>query len=159
MTIFNKQYTPKEAKGKIAKFCAYQERCHQEVRDKLYSYGLLTSDVEEIIYELIKEDFINEERFAKAFVRGKFNYKKWGKLKIIQELKKRKISKYCIIKGLGEISDEKYQLVLTEILNKKLKQFASLKEYQKNYKAVQFALNKGFESTVAWSIINSKKNI
>ena len=158
MTTLRQQYTTKESKVKIAKFCAYQERCHQEVRDKLYSYGLLPKDVEEIIYELIQEDFINEERFAKAFVRGKFNYKKWGRIKITQELKKRKISKYCIAKGLDEINDEKYQSVLTEILNKKLKQFPSLKEYQKNYKAEQFALSKGFESTVAWSIINSKKN-
>ena len=158
MTTLKQQYTPKESKVKIAKFCAYQERCHQEVRDKLYSYGLLPSNVEEIIYELIQEDFINEERFAKAFVRGKFNYKKWGRIKITQELKKRKISKYCINKGLGEISEEKYKAVLTEILDKKSKQFSSLKEYQKNYKAVQFAMGKGYESAIAWSIINSKKN-
>jgi regulatory protein len=158
MTTLKQQYTPKESKVKIAKFCAYQERCHQEVRDKLYAYGLLPNDVEEIIYELIQNDFINEERFAKAFVRGKFNYKKWGRIKITQELKKRKISKYCINKGLGEISEEKYKVVLTEILDKKSKQFSSLKEYQKNYKAVQFAMGKGYESTIAWSIINSKKN-
>ena len=158
MTTLKQQYTPKESKVKIAKFCAYQARCHQEVRDKLYAYGLLPNDVEEIIYELIQNDFINEERFAKAFVRGKFNYKKWGRIKIAQELKKRKISKYCINKGLGEISEEKYKVVLTEILDKKSKQFSSLKEYQKNYKAVQFAMGKGYESTIAWSIINSKKN-
>jgi regulatory protein len=158
MTTLKQQYTPKESKVKIAKFCAYQERCHQEVRDKLYAYGILPNDVEEIIYELIQNDFINEERFAKAFVRGKFNYKKWGRIKITQELKKRKISKYCINKGLGEISEEKYKVVLTEILDKKSKQFSSLKEYQKNYKAVQFAMGKGYESTIAWSIINSKKN-
>ena len=80
MARLNQQYTPKEAKVKIAKFCAYQERCHQEVRDKLFSFGLLPNDVEEIIFELIQEDFINEERFTKAFVRGKFNYKKWGSI-------------------------------------------------------------------------------
>ena len=96
MARLNQQYTPKEAKVKIAKFCAYQERCHQEVRDKLFSFGLLPNDVEEIIFELIQEDFINEERFTKAFVRGKFNYKKWGRIKITQELKRRKISDYCI---------------------------------------------------------------
>jgi len=74
-----KKYTPTQAKSLIAKYCAYQERCHQEVRDKLYSYGLTPDDVELLIYELIQQDFINEERFTLAFVRGKFVYKKWGK--------------------------------------------------------------------------------
>ena len=156
--IKNLRPTIKSSLEKAAKFCAYQERCQEDVRKKLIALKLDQDDIEEIISILIQEDFINEERFAKAFVRGKFNYKKWGRIKITQELKKRKISKYCIAKGLDEINDEKYQSVLTEILNKKLKQFPSLKEYQKNYKAVQFALSKGFESTVAWSIINSKKN-
>ena len=158
MAMLNQQYTPKQAKVKIAKFCTYQERCHQEVSDKLFSYGLLPNDVEEIIYELIQEDFINEERFAKAFVRGKFNYKKWGRIKITQELKKRKISKYCINKGLAEINDEKYQTVLTEILIKKIAKQTEKKVYQKNYKAVQFAMSKGFESELAWSIVKSTTN-
>ena len=158
MARLNQQYTPKEAKVKIAKFCAYQERCHQEVRDKLFSFGLLPNDVEEIIFELIQEDFINEERFTKAFVRGKFNYKKWGRIKITQELKRRKISDYCIKKGLAEISDIKYYSVLKEILTKKIAKQSAIKDYQKNYKAVQFAMSKGFEAELAWTIIKSSRN-
>jgi len=148
-----KNYTPKEAKQKIAKYCAYQERCHQEVRDKLYSFGLAKVDVEEIIYELIKQDFLNEQRFALAFVRGKFRYKKWGRNKIVQELKRRKISDYCIKKGLQEIQEEQYMDVLTELLRKKIASLKAIKGYQKNYKAVQFVLTKGYESDLAWSII------
>ncbi|MDG1724189.1 MAG: regulatory protein RecX [Bacteroidia bacterium] len=158
MARLNQQYTPKEAKVKIAKFCAYQERCHQEVRDKLFLFGLLPNDVEEIIFELIQEDFINEERFTKAFVRGKFNYKKWGRIKITQELKRRKISDYCIKKGLAEISDIKYHSVLEEILTKKIAKQSDIKDYQKSYKAVQFAMSKGFEAELAWTIIKSSKN-
>ena len=158
MARLNQQYTPKEAKVKIAKFCAYQERCHQEVRDKLFSFGLLPNDVEEIIFELIQEDFINEERFTKAFVRGKFNYKKWGRIKITQELKRRKISDYCIKKGLAEISDIKYYSVLKEILTKKIAKQSAIKDYQKNYKAVQFAMSRGFEAELSCTIIKSSKN-
>ena len=115
-----KKYTPKESKQKIAKYCAYQERCHQEVRDKLYSFGLAPDDVELIIYELIQQDFLNEERFALAYVRGKFIYKKWGRNKIRMEFKRRKISDYCIKKGLLQIDPDKYEEVLTELITKKI---------------------------------------
>ena len=152
----SKQYTPKEAKEKIAKFCSYQERCHQEVRDKLYSFGLISDDVEAIIVELIQHDFLNEERFAIAYVRGKFNYKKWGRLRIVQELKKRKISPYCIKKGLAEISEDQYLETLEKLLTNKIQQISGLKSYQKNHKAVQYVIGKGYESEMAWSIIKAK---
>lgn len=152
----NKSYTPREARVKIAKYCAYQERCHQEVRDKLYSFGLISEDVEEIIFDLIQQDLINEERFTIAFVRGKFNYKKWGRNKITQELKQRKISEYCIKKGLAEINENTYVDTLENLLHKKLKSLSGIKSYQKNYKAVQFVIAKGFESEIAWSVIKNK---
>ncbi|MGB0850106.1 MAG: regulatory protein RecX [Bacteroidia bacterium] len=152
---FNKKLTPKEAKQKIGRFCAYQERCHQEVRDKLYGYGLAPDDVEEIIYELIQQDFLNEERFALAFVRGKFLYKKWGKTKIVRELKFRRISDYCIKKGLKEIDADKYEEVLLSILQKKVDSLKSIKGYQKNYKAAQFAMGKGYESDLIWTLLKS----
>ena len=148
-----KKYTPKQAKLKIAKYCAYQERCHQEVRDKLYSYSLATDDVELIIYELIQQDFLNEERFALAYVRGKFIYKKWGRNKIRMELKRRKISDYCIKKGLQQIDPDKYEEVLTALITKKINSLKAIKGYQKNYKAAQFVMNKGYESDIIWAII------
>ena len=150
-----KKYTPSEAKQKIAKYCAYQERCHQEVRDKLYGFGLHKEDVEQIIYELIQHDFINEERFAKAFVRGKFNYKKWGRNRIKMELQRRKISAYCIKKGLNEIDGKMYEQCLTDLLDKKISSLKNLKEYQRNYKAAQFVIGKGYESDLVWSLIKS----
>lgn len=156
---FINRYTPKQAKVKIAKFCAYQERCHQEVRDKLYSFGLPQSDVEEIICDLIQHDFLNEERFSLAFVRGKFAYKKWGKNKIKQELKRRKISEYCIKKGMKEINEDKYIEVLRGLLSKKIDSLPGMQGYQKNYKAVQFVLGKGYESDVAWEIIKKEFSV
>lgn len=153
---FKKKFTPKEAKLKIAKYCAYQERCHQEVRNKLYDFGLEPVDVEEIIYELIQKDFLNEERFAKAYVRGKFIYKKWGRNRIIRELKMRKISNYCIKKGLKEINEDLYADTLKRILSRKVEGLKNIKGHQKNYKAAQFAIGKGYESSLVWEVIKSE---
>lgn len=151
-----KKYTPTQAKSKIAKYCAYQERCHQEVRDKLYSFGLYKDEVEQLIYELIQNNFLNEERFAIAYARGKFNYKKWGRNRIRQELKLRKISDFCIKKGLETIDDEVYENTLTELIEKKIASLKGIKGYQKNYKAAQFVMSKGYESELVWAIIKAK---
>ena len=153
LQVNKKKYTPKEAKQKIAKYCAYQERCHQEVRDKLYSFGLVPDDVELIIYELIQQNFINEERYAIAFARGKFNYKKWGRNKIRMELKRKKISDYCIKKGMKEIDGDKYYDALIGILEKKVNSLKAIKGYQKNYKAAQFAISKGYEPDLVWTAL------
>ena len=154
MTEYSKiRYTPSQAKSKIAKYCAYQERCHQEVRDKLYSFGLSPDDVELLIYEMIQHDLLNEERFAVAFVRGKFIYKKWGRVKIKMELKRRKISDYCIKKGIKEIDGDKYEEVLQGLLEKKITSLKTVKGYQKNYKAAQFVMNKGYEGDIVWALI------
>ncbi len=91
-----------KAKQKIAHYCAYQERCQQEVRSKLYQYGLYKNQVEETLAWLITEGYLNEERFAKTFAGGKFRVKKWGKLKIEQALKQKQLSSYCIRKGMAE---------------------------------------------------------
>ncbi len=104
---------------KIQKYCDYQERYQQEVRDKLYSWGVKTEEVEHLIAYLIEHDYINEERYAKAFVRGKFRIKHWGRNKIRMELKQRKISDYCIKEGLKEIQDTDYLETLKQVLNKR----------------------------------------
>lgn len=151
-----KSLTIKEAKQRIAKFCAYQERCQQEVRDKLYSYGLYSNDVELIIHELNRQNFINEERFAIAYVRGKFLYKKWGRLKIVQHLKQKQVSDYCIKKGLTEIDEEDYVSALKDLADKKKGQYKGLKDYQRNYKVAQFLASKGYESNLVWSILKGE---
>lgn len=99
----------KLALRKAESYCAYQERCQQEVRDKLYEWGLWKNAVENIIAKLIQDNFLNEERFAKAYAGGKFRIKKWGKVKIKLELKKRKISDYCIRQAMKEIDGPDYE--------------------------------------------------
>ena len=85
-------------KRKIENYCAYQERCHSEVKRKLNSLGVFGQDVDEYLFYLIDENFLSETRFSEAYVRGKFNYKNWGKIKIIKELKARDISDWNINK-------------------------------------------------------------
>lgn len=148
-----KKLTPNQALIKAQMTCAYQERCQQEMRDKLYEWGLFSNEVENIIVLLIGDNFLNEERFAKAFAGGKFRIKKWGKVKIKIELKKRKISDYCIRKGLAEIDEQEYDTALRELIQKKLRENKKGQQYQRNYKAAQYALSRGFESDLIWEIL------
>jgi regulatory protein len=151
-----KKLTPNQAIIKAQMSCAYQERCQQEMRDKLYEWGLHSNEVENIIADLISTNFLNEERFAKAFAGGKFRIKKWGKVKIKIELKKRKISDYCIRKGLAEIDDIEYIKTLKDILSKKLKENTKGKIQIRNYKAAQYAQSRGFEGDLIWDIIKQE---
>jgi regulatory protein len=151
-----KKLTPNQAIIKAQMSCAYQERCQQEMRDKLYEWGLHSNEVENIIAVLISTNFLNEERFAKAFAGGKFRIKKWGKVKIKIELKKRKISDYCIRKGLAEIDDIEYIKTLKDILSKKLKENTKGKIQIRNYKAAQYAQSRGFEGDLIWDIIKQE---
>jgi regulatory protein len=148
-----KRLTPAEALPKIQKYCAYQERCHQEVRDKLYSYGLYRNDVEEIIAELITSGFLNEERFAKAFAGGKFRMKHWGKNKIENALSFRGISKRCIQTGLKEIDDSDYRKELQQQLRKKIKSTEETNLFKKRDKVARFAIGKGYEPELVWTYL------
>lgn len=151
-----KKLTPNQALIKAQMSCAYQERCQQEMRDKLYEWGLHSNEVENIIADLISTNFLNEERFAKAFAGGKFRIKKWGKVKIKIELKKRKISDYCIRKGLAEIDDKEYINTLKDVISKKLKENSKGKIQVRNYKAAQYAQSRGFEGDLIWDIIKQE---
>lgn len=104
--------SPEQALQKLRHYCSYQERCHQEVREKLYSLGLRKADVETAISSLIEEDRLNEERFATQFAGGHFRLKNWGKIKIRYELRQKKVSEYCIQKALTAIDDEAYSQTL-----------------------------------------------
>lgn len=142
-----------DALAKMQRYCAYQDRCHQEVRSKLLDMGVYGDWLEEIIVELIEENFLNEERFARSFARGKFRIKAWGRNRIRQELKRRNISSYCIRKAMEEIEEEDYQETLQAILTKKE---ASLNEpdfYKRNHKLARYAQSRGFEPELAWQII------
>ncbi len=97
-----------EALQKLQRYCAYQDRCHSEVRSKLLDLGIYGDELEEIIAELITDNFLNEERFARSYARGKFNIKKWGRHRIKQELKRRQITDYCLRKAMEEIEETDY---------------------------------------------------
>ncbi len=142
----------KKAKIKIASYCAYQERCQQEVRNKLYSYELYQGEVDELIAWLITENYVNEERFAITFAGGKFRIKKWGKFKITQALKQKEISDYCINKAIQEIDFEDYLATIKELASKKLNEY-SLRisnEYQLKHKIGKYIISKGFEPDLVW---------
>lgn len=125
-------YTLKQAVEKLKKYCAYQERCHQEVRNKFYEIGLRDSEIEEGICILIEENYLNEERFAQAYSRGKFRIKKWGKYKIIQGLRSKGISEPCIKKSLAEIDPQEYLATYNELVEKKGKNYAISKGFEGN---------------------------
>lgn len=137
------------------KYCAYQERCQKEVRQKLYEIKADHEAIETIITELIAENFLNEERFATSFARGKFYFKSWGKVKIEKELETRAISVYCINKALLEIDKEDYLSTIKKLTLKKSKDLGGLNNPISKNKIANFLYNKGFESDLIWETINS----
>lgn len=141
-----KTYTPKEALIKAAAYCAYQERTQQEVRDKLYSYGLEPDDVEELIIRLSQEKMIDEERYAQSYVRGKYGLKKWGRKKITQGLKAKGISDYCIKQGMKEIDLDQYEQNLHHLLEKKIATEKEKNPFTRRQKLMYYMLSKGYES-------------
>ena len=151
-----KKLTPNQAMLKAQATCAYQERCQQEMRDKLYDWGLHSIEVENIIAQLISDNFLNEERFAIAFAGGKFRIKKWGRVKIKLELKKRKISDYCIRKALQQIDDRDYLRTIRELIAKKGKEIKGGKEHIRNYKIARFVASRGFEQDVVWEVMKGE---
>ena len=151
-----KKLTPNQAMLKAQATCAYQERCQQEMRDKLYDWGLHSIEVENIIAQLITDNFLNEERFAIAFAGGKFRIKKWGRVKIKLELKKRKISDYCIRKALQQIDDRDYLRTIRELIAKKGKEIKGGKEHIRNYKIARFVASRGFEQDVVWEVMKGE---
>ena len=152
-----KKYSPEAALLKIQSWCAYQERCQQETRDKLYEYGLWPEAVESIIADLISQGFLNEERFAKAFAGGKFRIKKWGRVKIKIELKRRKISDYCIRKAMEEINEDEYIKTLADVLEKKSRMISEKNPIKRKYKLLQFAYSRGFEQDLVLDVLKEEE--
>lgn len=130
----------------MERYCVYQERCHAEVERKLHEFRLIPLAKEEILLHLMQHDFLNEQRFAMAFARGKFSIKKYGRVRISLELKKRKISAYNIKAGLAEIDAEQYHQTLHELAVKKNGELAESNPYKKRKKIADFLLRKGYES-------------
>ena len=152
-----KIYTPQEATRKAESYCAYQERSQQEVRDKLYDWGLHRADVESIISYLIEENFLNEERFAIAYVLGKFRMKAWGKIKIKNGLKQKQVSSPLIKFALDRIDPNEYMDTLIDVLKKKSRIIHDEDPFRKRNKLFQYAIGRGFESHLILEVLKDNE--
>jgi len=146
---------PKVALTKAEHYCAYQERSQQEVRDKLYEWGLWPDAVENIISELIGGNYLNEERFAKAYVQGKFKQKGWGRIKIKQGLKFKKVPDVLIKKALLTIDGDDYMRTLEAVLTKKARTVIERDNFKRNYKLQNYAVSRGFEADLIADLLKS----
>ena len=153
---YKKQLTPGQALQKLRHYCAYQERCHSEVKEKLYSLGVFKKDLDGIIATLIEEGYLDEERFALAFAGGKFRIKQWGRVKIKYELKQKRVSDYSINKALKQINEKEYIAVLKKLAEDK---YASLKNEQpflRKKKTMDYLLQKGFEGEMVRGVVGEE---
>lgn len=147
-------YTVEEAKRKLEHFCAYQDRCHDEVQAKLKSLNMIPLAIDVVIAHLIEHDFLNEERFARSFARGKFRIKQWGKKRIVLELKARNISRYNIETALKEINEDEYLESFHRLAEKQWEAMAGNTILNKRKKLTDYLLRKGFENTMIYDKVN-----
>ena len=153
--MISEKLKPQQALPKLKKYCAYQERCHREVQEKLYSYGVYKNDAQEIISQLIEEGYLNEERFALQYASGKFRIKQWGKVKIKYQLKQKGVSEYCIKKALLSIDKADYKKVFYKLADAKMAALKSEKNiFIKKKKLQDHLLQKGFELDLVKEIVN-----
>jgi regulatory protein len=146
----SKTYTLTEAKRKLEQYCVYQDRCHKEVISKLKEMHMIPIAIDDIISHLIKLNFLNEERFAKSYARGKFHTKHWGRNRIIRELKSREISSYNIKTALQEFSEEDYYTKLDAIALRKFESIKETNKYKKRKKLADYLLYRGWESHLVY---------
>ena len=150
--------TKEQALQKLRQYCAYQERSHSEVQQKLYELGIRKQDHDEILSTLIEEDYLNEERFAKAFAGGKFRMKDWGRKKIFYALKEKRVSEYSIKQAMKEIDEEDYWKNLKELVEEK---YGTLKDEQhlvRKKKTIDYMLQKGYEFDLVTKAVNELIN-
>ena len=149
---------PHLALVKMQNWCAYQERAQQDARNKLYELGMWEEAVENIIVKLIEDNFLNEERFAMQFARGKFAIKKWGRIKIRQELKQKRVSDYCLKKALQQIDETDYINTLKKLIETKRKLIKEPNKIKLQYKLMNYVLSKGYEKDIVFDVLNSKED-
>lgn len=153
------QLTKEQALQKLRHYCAYQERCHMEVKEKLYSFGLRKQVVEESISQLIEEDYLNEERFAIQYAGGKFRMKQWGRVKIKHALQQKQVSTYCVNRAMKEIHEEDYEKTLHKLAEQKWNSVTGegVNLFVKMSKTSDYLLQKGFESELVRAAIAGLK--
>lgn len=149
-----KSYTLEEAKRALENYCVYQDRCHKEVISKLYNCNMIPETHDIIIVHLIEHDFLNEERFSKSFARGKFRIKKWGKQRIVRELKFRDISSYNIKTALKEINEDDYLDTFNSLAEKRVIAIKETNIYKKRKKLADYLLYRGWESDLIYKKVN-----
>ena len=149
----NKPLTPDQVLDKMAKYCAYQERCVKDVRDKLKAFEISEEEKAKIIDYLLDNRFVNDERFAKSFVRGKINQSGWGVNKIRFHLVQKGIAKEIIDEALSQTDEEVYRQRLIDILQTKVKTVKADSDFEKKRKLAAYAMQKGFESALVWEIL------
>lgn len=148
-----KVYTVDEITQKLEYFCAYQDRCHKEVEQKMREFSLIPAAKELILLHLMQHDFLNEERFSKSFARGKFSIKKWGKQRIVRELKFREISNYNIKTALKEIGEDDYLVTITTLAKRRNEQITASDFYKRKKKLTDFLIRKGYEYDLIYKIV------
>ena len=144
-----------QALTKAEQFCAYQERSQQEIRDKLYEYGLHSAEVETIISQLIETNFLNEERFATSYSLGKFRIKKWGKIKIKQGLRLKRVPEKLICKALSRIDPDEYWATLSSLYEKKAALIVEKDLFKRKYKLTQYLAGKGYEKDLINDLLSN----
>lgn len=149
-----KTYAVAEALEKMRHYCAYQERCHKEVKNKLYSMQMIPEAIAQIVGTLVTENYLNESRFALQFAQGKFSIKHWGKLRITRELKTRSISDYDIRKALSAIDDKAYLEKIFAISSKKWEQLEGNKPQVRKQKLYQYLAYRGWETHLIYAQID-----
>lgn len=140
-----KLFTFDEIKQKLVNYCVYQDRCHAEVEQKMREFVLIPEAKEEIILYLLKENYLNEERFTRSYIRGKFYIKNWGKTKIKMHLKQKGITEKLITKCFDEIDNDDYLKIIAKLYENHLSKQKGLQEYQKKSKTIKYLLSRGFE--------------
>lgn len=155
--MYKKYLTKEQALQKLKHYCAYQERCHNDVKEKLYKLGVWKKEHDEIIAALIEENYLNEERFAIAYAGGKFRINSWGRVKIKYALKQKQVSEYCIKKALKQINEEDYMKLLNKLAKEK---YAALKADQylvRKKKTMDYLITKGFETNLVAAALEKEK--
>ena len=155
--MYKKYLTKEQALQKLKHYCAYQERCHNDVKEKLYKLGVWKKEHDEIIAALIEENYLNEERFAIAYTGGKFRINSWGRVKIKYALKQKQVSEYCIKKAMKQISEEDYMKLLNKLAKEK---YAALKADQylvRKKKTMDYLITKGFETNLIIAVLEKEK--
>ena len=157
MAVFKKNLTREQALQKLRQFCGYQERCHSEVKGKLYDLGVKPALHDEIIATLIEENYLNEERFAIAYAGGKFRTKQWGRVKIAYALRQKQLSDYCINKALKQIDAEDYKKTIESIIRHRCGEQTERLDFTEIKKLKEYLYGRGYEGELVQEVLTGMK--